>query len=315
MKDVYFSHDAGARRDPKVLKLRSKYGAEGYGWYFMIVEILREQDDYAYPWADEYDVAGLAMELNTTTDTLTIFIEDCVSKFALLKLEDGKLFSESLNDRMDKMCEISEKRKVAAQKRWEATSDEIADAKKKSSNANAMQTDANAMQLYSKSTEKEKEIEIEKEKEYISTYQANRRGKPFGFNAILLALFSAQYDLSREIPYTAKRDRDEKHMNSIHRQYMELKKNRGETPDTVQTYIEMRLLFRLACGVVSDDWIFTNMSPPLLDSKFNQVMALIRKENGNNKNGTNSERKLTDQDIESVGARIFDLHHAAGAAG
>ena len=241
MKDVYFSHDAGARRDPKVLKLRSKYGAEGYGWYFMIVEILREQDDYAYPWADEYDVAGLAMELNTTTDTLTIFIEDCVSKFALLKLEDGKLFSESLNDRMDKMCEISEKRKVAAQKRWEATSDEIADAKKKSSNANAMQTDANAMQLYSKSTEKEKEIEIEKEKEYISTYQANRRGKPFGFNAILLALFSAQYDLSREIPYTAKRDRDEKHMNSIHRQYMELKKNRGETPDTVQTYIEMNL--------------------------------------------------------------------------
>jgi len=315
MKDVYFSHDAGARRDPKVLKMLAKYGAEGYGLWWMLIEFLREQDDYTLPYNDEEDIAGLSMELRITTDKLSAFIADCIERYGLLKLEDGKLFSTSLNDRMNRMEEISEKRKAAIKKRWEATPEDISDTKKKSSNTNELQDDTNVIQMYYKSTEKEKEIEIEKEKEYIELYRVNRRGKPFGFNAVLLALFSAQYDLSRDIPYTAKRDRDEKHMNSIHRQYMELKKNRGETPDTVQTYIEMRLLFRLACGVVSDDWIFTNMSPPLLDSKFNQVMALIRKEDGNNKNGTNSERKLTDQDIESVGARIFDLHHATGTAG
>ena len=35
-KDAYFfAHDCNARNDPKVLALRSVYGTEGYGLYFM----------------------------------------------------------------------------------------------------------------------------------------------------------------------------------------------------------------------------------------------------------------------------------------
>lgn len=35
-KDAYFfSHDCNARNDPKILALRSVYGAEGYGVYFI----------------------------------------------------------------------------------------------------------------------------------------------------------------------------------------------------------------------------------------------------------------------------------------
>ena len=46
-KDAYyFPHDCNARNDPKVLALRSVFGAEGYGVYFMTIEILREQPDY-----------------------------------------------------------------------------------------------------------------------------------------------------------------------------------------------------------------------------------------------------------------------------
>ncbi len=313
MKDVYFSHDAGARRDPKVLKLRSKYGAEGYGWYFMIIEIMREQDDFAFPYADEFDVAGLAMEIGTTPEILNRFINDCINVFSLLKLEDGKLFSSSLNDRMSKMTEISEKRKSAIAKRWGNTNEEQNDTKKSVSNTNVIQDDTNVLQMYYKSTEKETKTEIEKEKEYIESYR-NKRGKPFGFNAVLLSLFCAQFDISREIPYTAKRDRDEKHMQGIYRQYMELKKAKNEKPDTEQVFREMRLLFRLACSVAEDDWIFTNMSPPILDSKFNQVMQLIRKTNGS-KNGTaTAKRQLSDEDIAEVGTRIFSLD-AAGAVG
>ena len=49
-KDAYFfSHDCNARNDPKILALRSVYGAEGYGVYFMLVEILREQPEYQPP--------------------------------------------------------------------------------------------------------------------------------------------------------------------------------------------------------------------------------------------------------------------------
>ena len=46
-KDAYyFPHDCNARNDPKILALRSVFGAEGYGVYWMLIEILREQPDY-----------------------------------------------------------------------------------------------------------------------------------------------------------------------------------------------------------------------------------------------------------------------------
>jgi len=215
------------------------------------------------------------------------------------------------------MEEISEKRKSAIAKRWAATNtNEVqTDTKDKSKNTNVLQDDTNVLLLYYKSTEKETENEIEKEKEIIEEFKQVKKGKPVGFNAILLALFCAQYELTREIPYTVKRDRDEKHMNGIFKQYLVLKKAKNETPDTEQVYREMRLLFRLAC-LVEDEWIYTNMSPPIMDSKFNQVMALIKQTNGKKNNGTanNTKRKLTDEDILEVGTRIFDIN-AAGATG
>ena len=47
MKDAYyFSHDSNARNDQRIMKLRMKYGPEGYGIYFMIIEILRDIENY-----------------------------------------------------------------------------------------------------------------------------------------------------------------------------------------------------------------------------------------------------------------------------
>ena len=46
-KDAYyFSHDSNARNDIKILRLRRSLGLEGYGIYFCLIEMLREQDDY-----------------------------------------------------------------------------------------------------------------------------------------------------------------------------------------------------------------------------------------------------------------------------
>ena len=47
-KDInsYFSHDSNARNDDKLIRLRMKHGAAGYGVYFMILERLREETDY-----------------------------------------------------------------------------------------------------------------------------------------------------------------------------------------------------------------------------------------------------------------------------
>lgn len=45
-QNSYFSHDGNARNDAKLLKVRMKHGAAGYGVYFMILERLREEDVY-----------------------------------------------------------------------------------------------------------------------------------------------------------------------------------------------------------------------------------------------------------------------------
>lgn len=53
MKDAYyFSHDSNARNDQRLMKVRMKYGMEGYGIYFGIIEILREQSDYILTFSD-----------------------------------------------------------------------------------------------------------------------------------------------------------------------------------------------------------------------------------------------------------------------
>jgi len=46
MKDAfYFQHDYNARNDEKVLELRSNYGVEGYGLFWMLLESMAETDD------------------------------------------------------------------------------------------------------------------------------------------------------------------------------------------------------------------------------------------------------------------------------
>ena len=47
MKDSrYFKHDANARNDPKIKALLNKYKMEGYGRYWIVVEMLREASHY-----------------------------------------------------------------------------------------------------------------------------------------------------------------------------------------------------------------------------------------------------------------------------
>ena len=46
MNDSYFPHDSNARNSDKLIPVRMKYGAEGYGIYFMILERLREEKNY-----------------------------------------------------------------------------------------------------------------------------------------------------------------------------------------------------------------------------------------------------------------------------
>ena len=148
-KDAYFfSHDCNARNDPKILALRSVYGAEGYGVYFMLVEILREQPEYRLS-VNKYIWNTLAMQMQVEASRLEQIITDCCTEFAengsTLLVNDGEyLYSASLLRRMGKVDDISNLRREAAQKRWKNQPCKADDGSGAStSNANAEQTDAN----------------------------------------------------------------------------------------------------------------------------------------------------------------------------
>ena len=120
-KTQYFSHDSNARHDPKIKALVNKYGPCGYAHYFMIVEILREQENYKYDLKKRYNKIAMAQEIYMQEDELVQFVETCV-EYELLEMNGESISSKSLTNRMKLMEEMTEKKKVAgrmgAQKRY-----------------------------------------------------------------------------------------------------------------------------------------------------------------------------------------------------
>lgn len=102
----YFCHDTNARNDPKLITIRRKYGWEGYGSYFGIIEFLREQDEYKVS-VDR--IEDCLYELRIKQD----IFNDLVNVGLLVVNETG-FFSESLLRRMERYDNIREKRRIAA---------------------------------------------------------------------------------------------------------------------------------------------------------------------------------------------------------
>ena len=109
-KDAYyFSHDSNAFHDPKIIKLRAKYGLEGYGFYWAVIEHLRNQPQYLLL---EDDLDLLSFHLHSDESKIKQMLNTCLA-IGLLETEDGKVFSESLLRRMDRADKIRKKRSDA----------------------------------------------------------------------------------------------------------------------------------------------------------------------------------------------------------
>lgn len=155
MKEAYyFSHDSNARHDPKMTAMRGAYGAEGYGWFWMLIEMMMEASDYKLDMHSKYTFNAFALQLQAEPMQIEKFVLDCINEFDLFA-SDGQFFwSESLLRRMKKRKTISQKRQEAAKKRWE-------DANASKKDANAMQNDAKeskGKEIESKGKEKKEEI-------------------------------------------------------------------------------------------------------------------------------------------------------------
>lgn len=145
----YFSHDSNARNSDKLMKVRMKLGAEGYGIFFMLIERLREEEGYK----STIDYDTLAFDLRVDAEKVKQVVED----YDLFKItEDGKYFySDSFNERMEMMDVRAQQRKSKAKKaaeaRWNKQSEDTSNAqalpKQCSSNAQALLNHANKIKL------------------------------------------------------------------------------------------------------------------------------------------------------------------------
>jgi len=144
----YFSHDANARNDQKILAMRSVYGAEGYGWYWIIVEMLREATDYKIK-LTKYTSNALALQMQCTPDAAHKFVQDCIHEFNLFESDGEYFWSNSLLRRMKEKEIKSEKARQAALSRWG-----------KDSNADAMQTQCNRNAIKEKKVKEIKDSTI-----------------------------------------------------------------------------------------------------------------------------------------------------------
>jgi hypothetical protein len=156
-KTNYFSHDSNARNDSKILAVRIKYGIEGYGIYFMILERLREESNYMCV----KDYNSIAFDLRTDSSKVKSVIED----FGLfIFTDDGKYFySESFMGRMEFKDVKSKKATENAKKRWE----------NEKSMRTHTETDANALPTHPE-TDASKVKESKENKEYKESWHKDK---------------------------------------------------------------------------------------------------------------------------------------------
>ena len=157
MKEAYyFSHDSNARNDQRLMKVRMKYGMEGYGIYFGIIEILREQKDYILTFND---IDSISFDLRVDKEK----IEDVIQNYDLFKIEGHTMFySKSLKRRLECMDEKKKKRQEAGRLGG------IASAKSKQQSTNAT-TNAKALNKTTLHNTKRKYIKDIKSLKSINT--------------------------------------------------------------------------------------------------------------------------------------------------
>lgn len=159
-KDTFwFKHDSNAKDDFKCMLVIEQLGCEGYGIFWILVETLREQRDYKYP----FQLLGaLARKYNTTEAKM----QTVVTKYNLFEIDEKSFFfSLSLNKRMQALDKIKEKRQIAGVKSGESRKIKMIQHKLNTCSTNVERIDESRV--------KEIKQELEKLRQYISLHTAN----------------------------------------------------------------------------------------------------------------------------------------------
>lgn len=108
-KDAYyFSHDANAQDDPKLMLLIEQMAMEGIGIYWCLIEKLRAEKDYSLPLSV---LPSFAHRWHTSSEK----VQTVVKNYGLFKIVKEKFFSVRLKN---SMLQKTESARLSASYRW-----------------------------------------------------------------------------------------------------------------------------------------------------------------------------------------------------
>lgn len=154
MKETYyFSHDYNSRNDPKLQEVLMEFGMEGIGLFWCVVEMMYEEGGkLKLSKCDSY-----AFALRTDTNVLRKLINVC------FECDETHFWSVSVNDRLQKRAEKSQKARESVLTRWN----------NKDTNVLRTQYDSNTIK---EKKEKEKKSESEYVFDNFGNRYQNRKG-------------------------------------------------------------------------------------------------------------------------------------------
>jgi hypothetical protein len=131
-ESYYFAHDYEPTSDPKIGALLAEYGAEGYGIYWRIIEMLHSNPEHKIP-KKKYIFIALAKELITNDNKIELVINYATDVCELFLADSEFIISKRVLRNFEKREEISEKRsnagKAGMQSRWASNNNAITNGK------------------------------------------------------------------------------------------------------------------------------------------------------------------------------------------
>lgn len=119
----WFKHYATNWNSMEVESMMSVYGAEGYGFYYILLESLCLAPGNKINISKKGVLKALSKRMQCDEETASTFINDCVSEFELLSKDDDVIWAEYIMDSLEAANKRRETAKKGAEARWSKTTD------------------------------------------------------------------------------------------------------------------------------------------------------------------------------------------------
>lgn len=115
VKHIYFPHDGNAMSDEKLLMLRSEYGGEGYGVFWMLLESMFMASNGRI---NRGAIGGLSLGYGVAKERILKIVDYCVSIGLLKESQDKAISSPRMDSHLAMLESFRESGKAGAEKRW-----------------------------------------------------------------------------------------------------------------------------------------------------------------------------------------------------